>query len=160
MADSGALDCEARMKKFIQDIVEVCKKHRVTLEVNDGYDFETFQFHEHSENTDGYSFIVDMNEMEDDIRLAVWDTIHSPKSTTKVDLTHYIGRGTPIDLNDKYGRPVHVGDTLMFDESEWGGKFEPYVVTIQKGMIQLYGGPSDVPQFCEIVKRWNEDDVN
>jgi len=67
-----------------------------------------------------------------------------------------VGYGTPIDLNDKHGNPVHVGDTLMFDEDEWGSKFKPYVVKIEKGEIQLYGSPSDVPQFCEIVKRWDQ----
>jgi hypothetical protein len=67
-----------------------------------------------------------------------------------------VGYGTPIDLNDKHGNPVHVGDTLMFDEDEWGSEFKPYVVKIEEGEIQLYGSPSDVPQFCEIVKRWDQ----
>ena len=67
-----------------------------------------------------------------------------------------VGYGVPIGLNDKHGNPVHIGDTLKFDEDEWGGKFEPYVVTIEEGEIQLFGSPSDVPQFCEVVKRWNQ----
>jgi len=68
------------------------------------------------------------------------------------------GAGVPIDANDKHGVPIHVGDTLMFDEAEWGGPFEPYVVKIERGEIQIHGSPSDLPLYCEVVKRWDQMD--
>ena len=67
-----------------------------------------------------------------------------------------IGAGMPIDLNDKHGNPVHIGDTIAFDEKEWGARFIPYVVTIKSGEIQLWGSPSDFPVHCEIVKCWDQ----
>ena len=84
--------------------------------------------------------------------------VRSPDSESAPRSSHLypVGYGTPIDLNDKHGNPVHTGDWLSFDEDEWGGKFEPYVVIIEKGEIQLCGTPSDVPQWCEIVKRWDQ----
>ncbi len=66
-----------------------------------------------------------------------------------------VGAGVPIDANDKHGNPIHIGDTLTFDEDEWGGKFKPYVVKIENAEIQLFGSPSDLSQFCEVVKRWD-----
>ena len=67
-----------------------------------------------------------------------------------------VGAGMPIDLNDKHGNPVHIGDTIDFDEKEWGATFVPYVVTVESGEIQLWGSPSDFPVHCEIVKRWDQ----
>lgn len=67
-----------------------------------------------------------------------------------------VAAGVPIDANDKHGNPIHIGDTLSFDEDEWGDKFEPYVVRIENAEIQLFGSPSDLPQFCEVVKRWDQ----
>lgn len=66
--------------------------------------------------------------------------------------------GTPIGLNDKHGNPVHIGDTLRFDPYEWGNSTNnEFVVTLVEGEIQMNGGPSDIPSWCEIIKRWNED---
>lgn len=28
--------------------------------------------------------------------------------------------GVPIDMTDCNGKPIHIGDTLRFDEVEWG----------------------------------------
>jgi hypothetical protein len=81
---------------------------------------------------------------------------HDNEAPTAADGYPVAGAGVSIDTNDKNGNPIHIGDTLMFDEEEWGGVFEPYVVEIKGAEIQLCGVPSDLPQFCEIVKRWDQ----
>lgn len=72
-------------------------------------------------------------------------------------MSYPVGYGVPIGLNDCKGNPVHIGDTLTFDETEYGGKLDPYVVLIEAGQVQLAGAPSDVPQWCEIVKPWDDE---
>lgn len=66
--------------------------------------------------------------------------------------------GVPIGLNDKHGNPVHIGDTLRFDPQVWGNDTNnKFVVELADGEIQTNGVPSDIPNWCEIIKRWNED---
>ena len=57
-----------------------------------------------------------------------------------------------IDVNDRNGNPIHVGDTLRFDEKEWGG-FCEFQISIRKGEIQGCGTPEDWSNWCYIVKR-------
>jgi hypothetical protein len=45
-----------------------------------------------------------------------------------------IGFGTYIDLKDKEGNDIHVGDKLEFDSNEWGGVCQFYI-RIYKGEI-------------------------
>jgi len=66
--------------------------------------------------------------------------------------------GVPIGLNDRHGNPVHIGDTLRFDPYAWGNTTNnEFVVELVAGEIQINGAPSDIPNWCEIIKRWNED---
>lgn len=68
-------NADKRREAFIADIVGVCKKHRVMVKVDDLIDFDTTEFEEHPEN-DGYSFCFGVSEIEESVRLAVWDVIH------------------------------------------------------------------------------------
>jgi hypothetical protein len=64
--------------------------------------------------------------------------------------------GVPIGARDREGRPIHVGDTLSFDEREWGGPHE-FTIRIEDGEIVMSGGgASDLESWCTIVRRWDE----
>lgn len=70
---------QARRQQFIDDIVEVCKKHRVMIEFpEDGewMDTDEVGFAEETQCKSGIGFFVDIGELEDEVRLAVWPVIH------------------------------------------------------------------------------------
>lgn len=83
-----------------------------------------------------------------------------------------LGAGTPIGLDDKHGHPVHLGDTLRFDPDVWyrhtrwcadlhgtPHEDEPdpiFTVRIVKGEIEMLGSPSDVGEYCEIIRTWDD----
>jgi len=64
------------------------------------------------------------------------------------------GLGVPLGVHDRNGNQVHIGDTLRFDEKEWG---EPmaFVVELRRGEIHHPGATSDLSEYCEIIKRWD-----
>lgn len=66
-----------RRAAFIEDIVEVCKKHRVMLRIDDREGLESVEFEEHPiPGGDGYGFILGASDLEDAVRTAVWDVVH------------------------------------------------------------------------------------
>lgn len=66
--------------------------------------------------------------------------------------------GIAIDLTDKHGDPVHVGDTLRFDEKEWGSP-HTFTVEIRRGEIVVSGAPSDIGAWCEILTKFDGREV-
>lgn len=72
----GSLDAADRCDEFIRDIVEVCKKHRVMLMVDNEYEFASFNFQEYPVDRNGFGFVLDSKDIEEAIRLAVWDVVH------------------------------------------------------------------------------------
>lgn len=65
--------------------------------------------------------------------------------------------GMPLGISDREGNPVHVGDTLRFDEREWG---EPYRFTLNfaRGEVDYPGGGAvSISEWCTIIKKWDED---
>lgn len=65
-------------------------------------------------------------------------------------------KGTPIGVNDKHGRAVHIGDTLHFDEKKWGSAVNAtFVVELIDGEIVHNGVASDFEEYCEIVIPWD-----
>ena len=79
---------------------------------------------------------------------------------------HYVGHGkvwvpvgTPfgvaIGRNDREGNPIHIGDVLEFDESEFGEKCV-FTIELEGGEIVHNGSASDLSNWCVIVTPWSE----
>ena len=66
-----------------------------------------------------------------------------------------IGAGIPIGVNDRHGRPIHIGDTLQFDPVEWGGPDKPFTIILADGAIQHPGSTADLTNWCEKVDCWD-----
>lgn len=64
--------------------------------------------------------------------------------------------GMPIGLDDVKGNPVHYGDTLEFHASVWGNSdTNKYVLEFNKGITDCLGVPSEIPNHCTIIKKWD-----
>jgi hypothetical protein len=74
----------------------------------------------------------------------------------KPDSKVILGAGVYIGILDQEGSKIHIGDTLSFDPKEWGGPYE-FVIEITRGEISLPGGgPSDVTEWCTIIKKYDD----
>ena len=69
---------EQRRQQFISDIVEVCKRHRVMLDVDCLY-WANVGFAEAKSDKQGISFHADIEEIEEAVREAVWPIVHEEK---------------------------------------------------------------------------------
>jgi len=58
-------------------------------------------------------------------------------------------------LCDRNGRRVHIGDTLEFDPTEWGGDNET-IVQFEDGELNVLGGISAVAEWSVVTKGYNE----
>lgn len=69
------------------------------------------------------------------------------------------GIGLPLGVNDRDGKPVHVGDTLAFDGRVWSRRPDypnhAYTVTFRCGEIRIDGTVGDISHYCRVVKRWD-----
>ena len=70
-------DADKRREAFIADIVEVCKKHRVMIDMDDD-DPESFSFEEHDPSS-SFCFLVDIFDLERSIREKVWPVVYGNK---------------------------------------------------------------------------------
>jgi hypothetical protein len=61
-----------------------------------------------------------------------------------------LGLGVYIGLNDQHGKPIHIGDTLMFDAHEWGEPMS-FVIELRAGMIVHPGATSDLTSWCTVT---------
>jgi hypothetical protein len=67
----------------------------------------------------------------------------------------YMGRkGLFTGLYDRNKQPIHLGDTLEFDEKEWGGLCT-FVVSFSEGELQICGTVAGLSEWCRIVKKWD-----
>lgn len=72
---------------------------------------------------------------------------------TKFD--DYIGKiGNFTGLYDMHGAPIHLGDTLSFDEREWGG-MNIFQLLFEDGELNIGFGVDDLAEFCTVIKKWN-----
>ena len=60
--------------------------------------------------------------------------------------------GLLIGVKDKNGRSIRTGDTMIFDEEEWGGPDNEFVVYFKDGELQINGTVKDLSEFCEVVE--------
>lgn len=65
--------------------------------------------------------------------------------------------GLPIDVLDRNGNPIHIGDVLHFDPAEWGSDDEYFCVEFRQGKVRHPGSISDLSAWCVIVRKWNAD---
>ena len=73
-------------------------------------------------------------------------------------LNEYISRDRQIvmqftGLIDSKGNEIYEGDILDFDESEWGGKFDPEVIEFDKiiGDWEYCGSLGDVREWRTVI---------
>lgn len=59
--------------------------------------------------------------------------------------------GVPIGATDKHGVPVHIGDTVEFDEREFGGPCR-FVIELRDGEIVHPGATGDLRSWCTVLK--------
>jgi hypothetical protein len=68
-----------------------------------------------------------------------------------------LGAGLWIGINDMDGKPIHIGDTLEFDEKEFGEECI-FTLTLEKGEFQHPGSVSDLSAWCKVIKPFCEEE--
>jgi hypothetical protein len=68
------MEVDQKRSAFINEMVDLCRKHRVLLEVDDDDLQDGFAFVEQSTAT-GYQFIVDIASLESILRLTLWNEL-------------------------------------------------------------------------------------
>jgi hypothetical protein len=94
-------DAADRCAEFIRDIVEVCKKHRVMLKVDNEYEFAEFEFQEYPADTGDPGFILGSKDIEEVIRVAVWDVVHPTEY--RFEPTAFGFRRMPAEFAEYWG---------------------------------------------------------
>lgn len=85
-------EADIRCAAFIDDIIAVCKKHRVLLRADDR-DEDPIEFAEYpAPGGDGFGFILGARDLEDAVRNAVWGIIHPSKNDQSVKDSDYEAR--------------------------------------------------------------------
>lgn len=65
--------------------------------------------------------------------------------------------GMSIGVNDRTGKPIHIGDLLHFDSNEWGSDDHYFCVEFSRGEVRHSGSVADLSEWCVIVRKWNAD---
>ena len=65
--------------------------------------------------------------------------------------------GMSIGVNDRTGKPIHIGDLLHFDPAEWGSESMYFCVEFRQGEVRHPGSISDLSAWCMIVRKWDAD---
>ena len=63
--------------------------------------------------------------------------------------------GVPIGVDDRTGRPIHIGDLLEFDEKEYGAECR-FTMRLRHGTLEHPGPTGDLSQWCTIIRGWDE----
>lgn len=58
-------------------------------------------------------------------------------------------------LYDRNRRKIHIGDTIEFDPSEWGGP-NSTVVEFKDGELNMPGAISEASEWCTVTVRYDE----
>jgi len=56
-----------------------------------------------------------------------------------------------LDVLDRHGTMICLGDKLRFDEAEWGGPHE-FTITLANGELLHSGVASDFSIWCEVIE--------
>lgn len=73
-------DAIKRCAEFVDDIIAVCRKHRVLITVDDDTDLEDATFEEHSTCPSGTSWVLGIGDLENNVRLALWNELNGVES--------------------------------------------------------------------------------
>ena len=71
-----------------------------------------------------------------------------------LELMPLLGAGLWIGICDKDGNKIHIGDTLEFDEREYGCECI-FTLTLEKGEFQHPGAMSDLSIWCKVIKPYS-----
>lgn len=66
-----------RCAAFLADMVALCRKHRVLLTLDE---YDDVAFEEQPLPTQGFGFISLIGDVEESVRLALWDEFHGVRS--------------------------------------------------------------------------------
>jgi hypothetical protein len=82
-------ETDVRREKFIADIIDVCKKHKVMMDPDGsewlGMDADLISFLE-ADPSKSELFTVEISEIEEAVRIAVWPDVHPEKVDYAADL--------------------------------------------------------------------------
>jgi len=59
--------------------------------------------------------------------------------------------GLPIDVRDRDGKELHVGDRVRFDEKEWGEPHE-FIIGFEAGEICFSSTADDLESYATLVE--------
>jgi len=80
MPEESQPDACERCQMFLTDLQALCVKHRVLFHVdNDVYELGAVIVDEHFRDPNGVEFVLDITDIEDAVRNAVWPVLHPPK---------------------------------------------------------------------------------
>jgi hypothetical protein len=70
----------------------------------------------------------------------------------------YMGEvGLWTGLLDRHGVEIHLGDTLIFDEQEWGAPYpaNEFVIEFKDGQLLTKGVVSELRHFCTVTRKFD-----
>ena len=73
-------DAIDRCSNFISDIIDVCRKHRVLIEIDGSTDVDEARFEEQSRCPSGCGYTLGIGDIENNVRLALWNEFHGVES--------------------------------------------------------------------------------
>jgi|TARA_R110002096_G_scaffold66682_2_gene162169 hypothetical protein len=76
MTDDPFKDATSRCSSFINDFIEICRKHRVLIRLDEPDFSEEPYFEEFSICPSGHGWTLGIGDLENSVRLALWDDIH------------------------------------------------------------------------------------
>lgn len=64
--------------------------------------------------------------------------------------------GLNTGLVDMHDKPIHLGDTILFDRREWGDDNNTFVIGFSDGELDIKGTIDDARSWWTVIKKWND----